>query len=784
VKDYSKIAYPLQKLLCGEKKKKSEKKKVKDLPFIWGDEQQDSFNRLIDALTNAPTLAFADFSKPFVLHTDASLQGLGAVLSQEHDGLLKPIAFASRSLSPSEKNYPIHKLEFLAMKWAICEKFHDYLYSSSFQVVTDNNPLTYVMSTAKLDATGLRWVSELSLYNFSIKYKAGRLNQAADALSRLDNLSEMTDSSVKAVCQGAQVTEYVSSLSVTVSSLPDDDEVSLVHQLEDSMTWNDWVELQSQDQGIQDVREALENNQNLVPDSSEVKHLWRQRRQLVLQDGVLFRKRKDGQQEVKQLVLPPECRDDAMKMLHNEMGHLGRDRVLELARSRFYWPHMKKDIEGWIAECDRCIRRKQPTNQRAALEHLKSERPMELVCIDFLSLEPSVGGYSNVLVLTDNFTKYAMGIATKNQTAKTTARALVDLFVNNYGLPERIHSDQGSNFTSKIIKQMCEILGIKRSRTTPYHPQSNGQTERMNSTLLSMLGTLEYEKKKRWKEYLQPMIHAYNCTRHETTGYSPFELMFGRAPRLPVDIKYGLQNVEEGEKPYHEYIRDLKKKMTEVYEIARNNIEKAQRRSKARYDRKVKGTSLECGDLVLIKKVTFEIGKQHKLADRWEDAPYEVVKKMEGMPVYDVRPQNGKGRVKRLHRNMLLPIGRKKEESESESEESEESDESGDDEEVSEVTEVRQEQNEEEAESEEGEQEVETREEKTQGVESSQEKSKEEKRRAKKSKENQPLRRSSRERRPPVKFTTGEYVTNFQGSASTDDQRLVLLNRMLDFLGK
>jgi len=387
-------------MLVGQTKKKGQKRnlkedKTKTPPFEWGPDQQESFENLVRALTTAPVLAFADFSKSFVVHTDASSHGLGAVLSQENEGRLHPIAYASRGLSPSEKNYPAHKLEFLAMKWAICDKFHDYLYAAKFQVITDNNPLTYVMSSAKLDATGLRWVSELSMYDFSLKYRPGRLNQAADALSRIDDWEELDAESVRAVCSGLNVCCYVSCLAVSEAAVPDMPN----QQSADSMTRQDWVKLQREDQVIRLVSEAMETQDGLKTDQIEVRKLWRQRKQLVQEDGVLYRKRKEGQKMQKQVVLPKESRKEVLTMLHDDMGHLGRDRVLELARSRFYWTGMREDVEEWIGKCDRCLRRKQPTNQVAGLEHLTSVRPMELVCMDFLSLEPSVSCIMRLLLL-------------------------------------------------------------------------------------------------------------------------------------------------------------------------------------------------------------------------------------------------------------------------------------------------------------------------------------------------------------------------------------------------
>ena len=177
VKGYTNIVAPLQELLKGDTKKKKNKKSTKTtVPFVWGPEQDEAFKNLRKHLTSTPVLAFADFSQPFILQVDASSHGLGAVLCQKKDGVIKPIAYASRRLNPAEKRYSACKLEFLAMRWAICQKFHDYLYGTSFEVETDNNPLTYALSSAKLCATGLRWIAELSLYNFSIRYRPGKSN--------------------------------------------------------------------------------------------------------------------------------------------------------------------------------------------------------------------------------------------------------------------------------------------------------------------------------------------------------------------------------------------------------------------------------------------------------------------------------------------------------------------------------------------------------------------------------------------------------------------------------
>ena len=183
---------------------------------------------------------------------------------------------------------------------------------------------------------------------------------------------------------------------------------------------------------------------------------------------------------------------------------------------------MAKAVDAWISACDRCLRRKSPTNARAPLVNIRTIQPLELRCIYYLSLESSKGGFQNSLVLTDHFTRYAQAFPTKNQTAKTTAEVLFNQFIVHYGFPQRIHTDQGANFQSRLIKELCYIVGIEKSRTTPYHPMGNGMCERFNRTLLGMLGTLTPDQKTSWKSHVAPLVHAYNCTRHESTGTSPF----------------------------------------------------------------------------------------------------------------------------------------------------------------------------------------------------------------------------------------------------------------------
>ena len=208
IKDYARIVKPLNDLLIGHPTHSSadQKKKKSITPWQWGPAQQSAFDTVKEKLSSPPVLSYADFAKPFVVHTDASLDGLGAVLYQEQNGMERVIAYASRGLRNSEKLYPAHKLEFLCLKWAVTEKFHDYLYGNIFTVCTDNDPLTYVLTSAKLDATGHRWLASFGTYNFQLKYKSGKTNGDADSLSRRPQETvQLFPDAVNSICQAYTV---------------------------------------------------------------------------------------------------------------------------------------------------------------------------------------------------------------------------------------------------------------------------------------------------------------------------------------------------------------------------------------------------------------------------------------------------------------------------------------------------------------------------------------------------------------------------------------------------
>ena len=660
IKDFSKISRPLYDMFKGSGcNKKKKHRKPKSGPFQWQECHQTAFEKLVNMCCEAPILAYADYTKPFTVHTDASLDGLGAVLYQCQEGKDRVIAYASRGLSQSQRNYPAHKLEFLALKWAVTDKFHDYLYGNSFTVKTDNNPLTYVLTSAKLDATGHRWVANLSEYNFDIIYSSGPSNRDADALSRISwpqNLQQVSPPVVHAMCQN------VTTDSCAVESCAFDDAV--VPDLFESSSIGgmiDWHQEQANDPDISRIIDFLVNVSPWPTGpnrSQELKSLVKEKSRLRIKNNLLYRERSTGDRDSPttefQLVIPAKSRKEILEFAHDRAGHMGRERTIALLRPRCYWPGMYSDVKDHVQECPRCIRRKHPVDQVAPLQNVFTTHPMELVCIDYLTLESSKGGFENILVVTDHFTKYSQAYPTRNQTARTTAQVLYHNFFVHYGFPARLHSDQGRNFESKVIKELCALGGIQKSRTTPYHPMGNGQCERFNRTLLEMLGTLEQDKKADWKTHVAPLVHIYNCTKHDTTGYSPYFLLFGREPKLPIDVLLPSHEANH-EVTYTGYIADLRKRMKHVHELVEARMKKSGENRKKWYDVKVRGASLQPGDHVLVRKVGLK-GKQ-KLADRWEEEVCVVTSQPDSsIPVFTVRKLDGRGRSRTLHRNMLLPV--------------------------------------------------------------------------------------------------------------------------------
>ena len=213
------------------------------------------------------------------------------------------------------------------------------------------------------------------------------------------------------------------------------------------------------------------------------------------------------------------------------------------------------------------------------MENVDTTYPMELMHMDYLTIEATEGGKDiHILVITDHFTRYAQAIVTSLQTAKCTAQNLWDKFIVHYGFPKKILTDQGHNFESNLLKALCKIAQVKKIRTLRYHPQTNGQCEHFNATLISMLGTLPKNPQSTWREQVPTLVYAYNCTRNSVIGFSPYYLMFGHKPHLPIDLIFRT-NLADLKGNHITYIENLKKRKAWAYETANDIIQKEQERT-------------------------------------------------------------------------------------------------------------------------------------------------------------------------------------------------------------
>ena len=231
-------------------------------------------------------------------------------------------------------------------------------------------------------------------------------------------------------------------------------------------------------------------------------------------------------------------------------------------------PYMQRDIQHFIRNESVCFKQRRPkVLPKAPLQHITSTAPFELISIDFLHLERSKGGYEYILVVVDHFIRFAQAYATRNKSAKTAATKLYNDFVLRFGFPTRIHHDQSGEFENNLFKRLEELCGVGHSKTTPYHPEGNGQAERFNQTLLAMPRTSPEEKKSSWADSLNKVVRAYNCTRNDATGFTPF-FLFRRAPRLPIDQIFGMCNKPKSV-GYPKYVEQWATAMKEAYEIVK-----------------------------------------------------------------------------------------------------------------------------------------------------------------------------------------------------------------------
>ena len=351
--------------------------------------------------------------------------------------------------------------------------------------------------------------------------------------------------------------------------------------------------------------------------------LFYQLDRLVLKQGVLHRLYINEDMEYHQLVLPQRLQGRVLRSVHNDMGHQGLERTLELLRERVYWPMMADDASKWVSRCTCCqVAQGTYTDPKPKIGQLESNNPLDLLCLHFTKVDPLKTGKENVLVMTDAFSKFSVAVVTLNQKALTVAKALVEKWFHVYGIPSRIHSDQGRSFDNEVIRSLCKLYGVQQSLTCPYNPRGNVQCERFNRMMFGLLRMLSKEQKAEWPVHLPSLVFTYNATPHSTTGFQPYQLMFGCKAPAPCDNWLGLGKYDDQKLVSKtQWVDQMAEKLLVTNRRVMKNIKAAAAKNK----RTAGGSDIDIppGNLVLLRD---HPEGRNKIQDHYKSDLFKVVK--------------------------------------------------------------------------------------------------------------------------------------------------------------
>ena len=754
IKDYSKIARPLTRLTG------------KGVPFVWGEEEQLAWDTLKQKLVESPILAYPDPTAQFILDTDASGYGIGAVLSQVQGGKERVIAYGSRTLTKEEQRYCVTRRELLAVVYFL-KYYRHYLYGRHFLIRTDHGALRYLVNFKDPQGQLARWLEVLDTYDFDVQHRAGKSHGNADALSRgpckqcgMEHLmvrvitrsrtTGIPASSDVLMHPGSNVGETEQEVPAKKKrgrgrprkeilpdqdvrkdeplvqevpakkkkgrgrprkiTLPDQDvrkdeplvqEVPMEKQKkrigrpqelregeedgeettqeeEDDivpqgrMSQSSWVESTTLNKQL--IREEQEKDpvlskllvflkegtrpkwDEIVGLSAEFKSLWAQWESLKVDEtGLLVRELVVSLKRVRyQVVLPQKLISTVMEVMHDSItgGHLGVKRTLASVRLRFYWYRQRESIQLWCQGCTKCAARKM-LGARRHNAHLKTHvvgEPFSRIGIDIAGpYNTTAEGNKYILVISDYFTKWVEAYPMPNMEATTVAEILVTQFISRLGVPMIIHSDQGRNFESKLFKQMCKLLGMKKTRTTPFHPESNGLVERFNRTLNEMLCTCARDNSTSWDRHLRLLTMAYRATPHESTGFSPNYMVYGREMHMPIDVM--LEERCPQEEDELGYVQGLRERLEDAYDVAREHLGRSANRQKRYHDVHAYEQPYKVGDLVWLVNKTRKKGRCPKMQQRWL-GPAVIIQRINDVTY---RLKVGENKAKVVHYDLLKP---------------------------------------------------------------------------------------------------------------------------------
>ena len=607
IKDYAKIANPLFNLTH------------QGTPFIWNESHERAFRKLQQILLQHPVMAYPNFKKQFMLITDASQTGIGYTLCQEDDfGRERVILYGSKQLSHTEQKGSATEREALAIVTAI-KKCHAYIHGQKFLLVTDHQPLHWLFNAKEPTGKLSRWAMTLQSYDFDVQYRPGKLNSAADALSRLPitkSLSEFVNPKPSHTTNNQEINKSeIASINQQIKELP--------------TSHSEILQLQQADTEMLHKINYLKNN-TLPADKKDAMVMLADISNYYLdQNGLLHHVFQPGKVTAegiyKQLVLPEKYRADIVFWNHDHPmgGHFGYVKTLERIRRNYFWPLMATDIYNWVLTCVHCAQKKgSPGRNKAPLLPIPATIPWQEIACDVIGpLPPTLAGNRYVVVFMDRATSWPEAFATATIDSPIIADLILNNIVFRYGTPQRFLTDRGTNFLSKIIQHLCTMINTKKINTTPYHPQCDGMVERYNGTLIKSLSHYVASHQKDWDLHLAAALFAYRSVVNKSRGESPYYLLFGRHPRLPCDAT--LEESSDVPPTIQDYINRMKTSLELAHELAHNNLQKAQLQQKFQYDKTAKEPQFQVDDLVWLHNPKRKKGLSPKLQSPWI-GPYRI----------------------------------------------------------------------------------------------------------------------------------------------------------------
>lgn len=564
----------------------------KETPFQWEGEQEQATQHLKEALCSSDVLIYPDYRDDFIVSTDASGTALGAILSQKRDGQERPISYASRQLNSAERNYSTTERELLAVMYAI-KQFRCYLYGRKFTLITDHAALKWMLNLKDPSARLTRWALRLAEYDYEVVHKPGKSHTNVDALSR--TVAVVQEVNAPGELDATQIQELAA----------DQDK--------------EWGKKLTKPGYKQDARK-----------------LW-------------YRQEKG--QGPWRLVIPAAWKKRILTSCHAPpwAGHLGRDKLTKKMANQYYWPGMTKDIRQFVKTCPSCSLRR-AGGPKAPLQPVAiPERPFERVSLDIVGPLPRTGsGYKYLLTFIDHLTRYAEAIPLRDQTAPTVARAFIQHVVLRHGVPESLLTDQGTNFMSTLMKAVCRQLGIRKLRTTPYHPESNGVIERFHGTLTGMIKHFVRANGTDWDQWVPFALLAYRSQEHSATGYSPHYLLCGQEVNLPGEAWV---RPKDGEGDEEELTTHVMERLEEARRVAHQQIHQQWKKRAQRCNRRRRPRRYEAGDKVYVHNPVKPAGTCAKFHCPWT-GPHTIKERMSDV-TYRVKLAGGGEAV--LHTNRLKP---------------------------------------------------------------------------------------------------------------------------------